>query len=118
MPQPRPVFAPEMRGMPAWDAHGRCAFESDNELTKSLVSHELAKSATATITSEALMTAVTSLPTASPSCSTASTVIEATSRKPPASSSTLAMASPELMAVTRAGIWLRALSRMSWAPSA
>ena len=36
--------------------------------------------------------------------------IEATRRVPPASSSTLEMASPLLMAVTRAGIWLRALS--------
>ena len=45
-----------------------------------------------------------------------STVIEATRRVPFASSSTLAMASPELMLVTRAGIWFRALRGMSGAP--
>ncbi len=67
----------------------------------------------ATITSEALMTATTSLPTARPSCCTASTVMDATRRIPPASSSTLAIASPLLMPVTLAGIWLRALSCIS-----
>src|SRR5215813_7469030 len=51
-----------------------------------------------------------------PSSRTASTVIEATSRTPPASSSTLAIASPALIAVTRAGSWLRALSFI-WASS-
>src|SRR5215472_6389661 len=64
------------------------------------------------MTSEALMTAVTLLPSARPSWRTASTVIEATSRTPLASSSTLAIASPALILVTRAGIWLRALSCM------
>src|SRR5580692_234815 len=66
----------------------------------------------ARMTSDALITAVTSEPTDRPSCLTASTVIEATRRVPPASSSTFAMASPVLMLVTRAGIWLRALSGM------
>src|SRR5215831_2061388 len=67
---------------------------------------------TARMTSEALMTAVTWLPSARPSWRTASTVIEATRRTPLASSSTLAIASPTLMPVTRAGIWFRALSCM------
>src|SRR6478735_5002510 len=70
----------------------------------------------ARMTSDALTTAVTSEPTDRPSCWTASTVIEATRRVPPASSSTLAIASPGWMAVTRAGIWLRALSRMAVTP--
>src|SRR5690242_6040944 len=70
----------------------------------------------ARMTSDALITAVTSEPTDRPSSWTASTVIEATRRVPPASSSTLAMASPLWMAVTRAGIWLRALSRMAVTP--
>src|SRR6516164_2101705 len=65
------------------------------------------------MTSEALMIAVTLLPSVRPSWRTASTVIEATRRTPPASSSTLAIASPVLMLVTRAGIWLRALSFMT-----
>jgi hypothetical protein len=65
------------------------------------------------MTSEALITAVTLLPSARPSWRTASTVIDATSRTPFADSSTLAIASPALMLVTRAGIWLRALSCMS-----
>src|SRR6266566_28907 len=64
----------------------------------------------ARITSEALITAVTLLPSARPSWRTASTVIDATSRTPFAESSTLAIASPALMLVTVAGIWLRALS--------
>src|SRR5579875_371498 len=68
------------------------------------------------MTSEALITAVTSLPSARPSSRAASTVIEATSRTPAASSSTLAMASPLLMLVTRAGIWFRALRRMAVLP--
>src|SRR5579862_4594605 len=68
------------------------------------------------MTSEALITAVTWLPSVSPSCFTASTVIEATRRTPFASSSTLAMASPLLMLVTRAGIWFRALRGMSGTP--
>jgi 3-hydroxyisobutyrate dehydrogenase len=58
----------------------------------------------AMITSEALITATTSEPSARPSSLTASTVIEATRRTLPASISTLAMASPLLMLVTRAGI--------------
>src|SRR3984957_9628619 len=62
------------------------------------------------------MMAVTLAPSARPSWRTASTVIEATRRVPPASSSTLAMASPALMAVMRAGIWLRALSFMGASP--
>ncbi len=53
--------------------------------------------------------AVTALPSVMPSSSTASTVIDATSRVPLASNSTLAMASPRLMPVTLAAIWLRAL---------
>src|ERR1700734_924550 len=65
------------------------------------------------MTSDALITAVTSLPSASPRSLTASTVIEATRRTPFASSVTLAIASPVLMATTRAGIWLRALSFMN-----
>src|SRR5579862_8788169 len=68
------------------------------------------------MTSEALITAVTWLPSVSPSCLTASTVIEATRRTPFASSSTLAMASPLLVLVTRAGIWFRALRGMSGTP--
>ena len=56
------------------------------------------------MTSEALTTAITSLPSASPSSLTASTVMEATSRTPFAASETLAVASPELMLVTLAGI--------------
>ena len=54
--------------------------------------------------------AVTSEPSEIPRSRTASTVMEATSRTPPASSTTLAMASPWVMLVTRAGIWFRALS--------
>jgi hypothetical protein len=50
------------------------------------------------------MTAVTSVPLASPSSRAASTVIEATSRTPPASSSTFAVASPTVIAVIVAGI--------------
>jgi MFS family permease len=70
----------------------------------------------ARMTSEALITAVTWLPSVRPSCLTASTVIEATSRVPLASSSTLAIASPLLMLMTRAGIWFRALSGMIGTP--
>src|SRR6266516_4088220 len=44
------------------------------------------------------------------------TVMEATRRTPLAWSSTLAMASPLLMLVTRAGIWFRALSCMIVTP--
>jgi NAD(P)-dependent dehydrogenase (short-subunit alcohol dehydrogenase family) len=62
--------------------------------------------------SEAFTTAVTSEPAWIPSSRTASTVTEATSRTPPASRTTLAIASPCVMLVTRAGIWLRALSFM------
>ena len=62
------------------------------------------QSRTATMTSEALTTAITSLPSARPSSLTASTVMEATSRTPFASSATLAVASPRLMLVTLAGI--------------
>src|SRR6202035_5723023 len=68
------------------------------------------------MTSDALITAVTSEPTDRPSSLSASTVIEATRRVPFASSSTLEIASPLLMAVTRAGIWFRALSRMAVTP--
>jgi hypothetical protein len=53
--------------------------------------------------------AVTALPSAMPSSSTASIVTDATSRVPLASSTTFAMASPRVMLVTLAGIWLRAL---------
>ncbi len=42
--------------------------------------------------------------------------MEATSRTPLASISTLAIASPVLILVTRAGIWLRALSCMMTPP--
>src|ERR1700735_5596758 len=65
------------------------------------------------MTSEALTMAVTSLPGASRSSLAASMVIDATRRTPPASSSTLAVASPRVTAVTRAPIWLRALSRIN-----
>src|SRR5215467_14427842 len=65
------------------------------------------------MTSEALITAVTSLPSVRPSSRTASTVIEATRRTPFASSSTLAIAAPVLILVILAGIWLRALSFMT-----
>src|SRR5579875_4178108 len=74
------------------------------------------QSPAAMITSDALITAVTSVPSARPSSRTASTVIEATRRVPPASSSTLAIASPVLMLMTRAGIWWRALSFICSAP--
>src|SRR6185312_8352532 len=75
-----------------------------------------ASQSVARMTSDALITAVTCEPTDRPSCWTASTVIEATRRVPFASSSTLEMASPLWMAVTRAGIWLRALSGMAVTP--
>src|SRR5262249_60583400 len=64
------------------------------------------------MTSDALIIAVTWLPSARPRSRTASTVMDATRRTPLASSSTLAIASPALMLVTLAGIWLRALSFM------
>src|SRR5215469_4513884 len=66
--------------------------------------------AVARITSDALITAVTWLPSARPSSRTASTVMDATRRIPFASRTTLAIASPALIAVTVAGIWFRALS--------
>src|SRR5262245_47471208 len=69
------------------------------------------------MTSDALITAVTWLPSVRPRSRTASTVIDATRRTPLASSSTLAIASPEVMPVTLAGIWFRALSRMTYSPS-
>jgi hypothetical protein len=50
------------------------------------------------------MIATTSLPGTSFSSLAASTVIEATSREPQASSTTLAVASPAVTAVTVAGI--------------
>ena len=56
------------------------------------------------------MIAVTSVPSLMPSSVAASVVIEATRRTPPASSSTLVVASPRVMPVTLAGIWLRAES--------
>jgi hypothetical protein len=56
------------------------------------------------MTSDALMTAVTLLPAASPRSRAASMVIEATRRTPPASSSMFAVASPAVMPVTVAGI--------------
>ncbi len=59
------------------------------------------------ITSDAFTTATTSLPLARASSRAASTVIEATGRTPPASSSTFAIASPSVIPVTRALIWLR-----------
>ena len=65
------------------------------------------------MTSEALITAITSVPSARPSSCAASTVIEATSRVPFASSTTLAVASPCVIPVTRALIWLRALRFMA-----
>jgi hypothetical protein len=64
------------------------------------------------MTSDAFTIAITSAPSARPSSLAASTVIEATSLMPPASSSILAVASPVVMPVTLAGILLRALSRM------
>src|SRR5215216_874028 len=63
-----------------------------------------------TITSEALTTAQQSVPSRSPSSSTASTVIDATRRSPLRSSSTLAIASPRVTLVTVAESLLRALS--------
>src|SRR5215469_16167334 len=68
---------------------------------------------TATITSDALTMATTSVPSDRPSSFAASTVTEATSRTPPASITTFAIASPLVMLVTVALIWLRALSRMA-----
>src|ERR671937_1625776 len=65
------------------------------------------------ITSEALMTATTSLPSWRSSSRAASTVIEATTRLPPTSSTTLAIAAPSSIAVTLPGSWLRALSFMA-----
>jgi len=70
------------------------------------------QSGTATITSDALITATTSRPSARPSSRAASTVMEATSRTPFASSTTFAVASPAVTPVTVALIWLRALSCM------
>src|SRR5580698_397914 len=64
------------------------------------------------MTSEALTMAVTSAPGARPSSLAASTVIDATSRTPPAFSSTLAVASPRVIPVTVALIWLRADRRI------
>ena len=60
-------------------------------------------SSTPMSTSEALITAVTRLPSASRRSSTASTVIEDTSRCPATSSSTFAIASPRRIATTTAG---------------
>src|SRR5262249_30028671 len=71
------------------------------------------QSPVARITSEALITAVTLLPSDRPSSRTASTVIDATRRTPLADSSTLAIASPELLLVTRVRLWLRALTCMT-----
>jgi hypothetical protein len=62
------------------------------------------------ITSDALTIAVTAAPAARPSSRTASVVIEATRRCPPASRTTVAAASPWVIETTLAGIWLRALS--------
>jgi hypothetical protein len=59
---------------------------------------------TASMTSDALMTATTSLPSRSPSSRPASVVIEATNRIPPASSVTTVVAGPSVVPVTRAGI--------------
>src|SRR2546423_7744641 len=60
-------------------------------------------------TSDALINATTSLPSRRPSSRTASTVIDATTRWPPTSSATLAIAAPSSMEVTVPGSWLRAL---------
>src|ERR1700741_318787 len=56
------------------------------------------------------MIAVTSLPSLRPRSDTASTVIDATSRWPATSRTTLAIASPLLMLVTVPASWLRAVS--------
>jgi hypothetical protein len=64
------------------------------------------------MTSDAFTIAMTSVPSASPSSVAASTVMDATSLIPPASSSTFAIASPALMPVTVAAILFLALSRM------
>src|ERR1700722_19234010 len=56
------------------------------------------------------------MPSARPSSAAASVVMDATRRTPPASSATLAVASPLVMLVTFAEILLRALSRMVSAP--
>src|ERR1044072_2352079 len=61
------------------------------------------------MTSEALTTAMTSVPSERPSSRTASTVIEETIRWPLASSSTLGIASPWGILTTLAGTRLRAL---------
>jgi tRNA-Thr(GGU) m(6)t(6)A37 methyltransferase TsaA len=74
------------------------------------------QSPVARITSDALITAVASLPTAGPRSRTASTVMDATGRTPLASNSTLAIASPAVMPVTLAGIWLRAKVRRTAGP--
>src|SRR2546427_437973 len=71
------------------------------------------------MTSDALITAVTSEPTDRPSCLTASTVIEATRRVPVSSSSTFGMGSPVFVAQTPAialihGLWLAPLSWEGW----
>ncbi len=58
------------------------------------------QSGTATITSDALITASTARPSARPSSRAASTVMDATSRTPFASRTTLAVASPAVMLVT------------------
>src|SRR5215210_2572264 len=63
--------------------------------------------------SEALIIAVTDVPSWRPSSRAASTVIEATSRWPLTSSSTLAIAAPSLMLVMVPVSWLRALSFMA-----
>src|SRR3954453_18914557 len=68
------------------------------------------------MTSEALMTAVTSLPSRRPSSRAASMVMEATRRWPLTSISTLAIAAPSVTRLTVPASWLRALSFMVVAP--
>src|SRR4051794_21945386 len=75
-----------------------------------------AQSAVARMTSEALMTAVTSLPSWRASSRAASTVMEATRRWPLTSISTLAIAAPSVTLLMVPASWLRALSFMVDAP--
>jgi hypothetical protein len=72
------------------------------------------QSSTAIITSDALTITVTCLPSASPSSSAASLVIDATSRWPLQSRTTLAIASPRVTPWMVADSWFRALRRMDW----
>src|SRR5262245_37331016 len=71
----------------------------------------------ASITSDALITTITSALSVIPRSSTASTVIEETTRWPDTSSSTFAIACPRLIARTVPRSWFRALSFIRLPPS-